>query len=133
IRIQQQREGIMRLRFSFLVFAVLCPAVVATAQSPAPTCADLHIVPAVRECSDVQAIPIRSAGLAVFTDKSGEDEFAAEDLRKTTIGRAMVGKPAPSIRLERLTNSPLAKELLSRHHVIFNPAMHEEGYVIVPE
>src|SRR6266700_2747022 len=116
----------MRLRFCCASFTLLCSAVVAIAQTPAPTCADLHIVPAVRECTSVSSIPIGSAGLSILAEKNTEDEFAAEDLRKEAAGRAVVGKPAPSIRLERMTNSSVVREVLSRHHIVFDPAMRDE-------
>ena len=123
----------MRLRFCLTLLEMLCAGVLAAAQtSPAPTCADLHLVPAVRECADVRVIPIGNAGLSVSTDNNAEDEFAADDLRKAAAGRAVEGKPAASIRLE-LTNSPLTKGLLARHHLAFDSAMHDEGYAIVPE
>jgi hexosaminidase len=123
----------MRLRFCCAWFAFLGSALVLGAQTPAPACADLHLVPAVRECSDVRSIPIGSAGLAVLRGAMAEDEFAAEDLRQSAAGRVVVGKPAPSIRLMRLTHSPVAKQLLTRHRITFDPAMRDEGYAIVPE
>ncbi len=41
-------------------------------------------------------------------------------------------KDAPFIRLERADTDP-AKALLGQHHLSFDPAMHDEGYVIVPD
>jgi hypothetical protein len=62
---------------------MLCLGVFASAQKPmdAPTCADLHLVPAVRECSDVNQLPALG-GIQVSTGKDKEDEFTAEDLRQ---------------------------------------------------
>ncbi len=126
-------KGIMRLRFACASLVFFCSVLVATAQTSAPTCADLHIIPAVRECTTIRVIPIGTTGLSVLAGNNTEDEFVAADLRKESAGRAVVGKPAPTIRLERMTNSSVAKEVLSHHHVAFDPAMHDEGYVIVPE
>ncbi len=123
----------MYLRICCALFAFLGSGLLASsAQTPAPSCADLHIVPAVRECTGVRIIPIEAAGISVFSDKQADDEFAAEDLRQSAPGRAIVGRPAPSIRLVR-TDSELAKDLLARHHLAFDRAMHDEGYAIVPQ
>src|SRR3954469_3747043 len=119
----------MRLRFYCVSLASLCSTLVAIAQTP--TCADLHLVPAVRECSDVRSIPIGDARLSVSADRNADDEFAAEDLRQSVAGRPVAGKPAPTIRLLRL--SAAARQLLARHHLTFDPPMHDEGYAIVPE
>jgi hypothetical protein len=36
------------------------------------------------------------------------------------------------LRLERAQTAP-AQALLARHHLSFDPAMHDEGYIIVPD
>src|SRR6478752_6905498 len=114
---------------------MLCLGVVAFAQKPsaAPTCADLRLVPAVRECSDVKQLPVLG-GIQVSTGKGKEDEFTAEDLRQIPpIGGKQL---APNDRnlivyLER-AGSPTAKTQLELAHLSFSPAMHDEGYIIVP-
>ncbi len=79
----------------FLLSCVmLCLGVFVSAQKPmdAPTCADLHLVPAVHECSDVKRLTA-SGGIAVSTAKDKEDELTAEDFKETA---AIGGKqPAP--------------------------------------
>jgi hypothetical protein len=70
----------MRLRIACASLAFLCSAFVATGQTPAPTCANLHIVPAVRECTSVAAIHVGEAGIMVLTNPNSEDRFLVEDL-----------------------------------------------------
>ena len=114
---------------------MLCLGVFAAAQKPmdTPTCADLHLVPAVRECSDVKQLSA-SGGIEVSTEKDKEDQFTAEDLRQTA---AIGGKQLASsgrnliVYLER-AGSPIAKAQLERANLSFSPEMHDEGYVIVP-
>jgi hexosaminidase len=103
------------------------------AQNPAvaPTCADLHLVPAPRECVAVTAIPI--GGLGFYVAAAGaEDGFTAEDLTEQSLGKRQVQKDAPFIRLERADSEP-AKALLQSAHLSVDAAMHDEGYVLVPD
>jgi hypothetical protein len=90
----------------------------------APGCADLHLVPAPRECKDVKSIRIGTAGLRVIADRNAEDEFAAKDLEEALKERGIaVGKAAaPVVRLERMT-SARAKERFEKP---------EEAYEINP-
>ena len=95
------------MRFSF--FAVSCLFVSmtgATFGQSAPACADLHVVPAPRECKDVKSIRIGDAGLRVISDRNAEDEFAAKDLEESLKERGIaIGKAgAPAIRFERMTS-----------------------------
>ena len=103
---------------------MLCLGVFAAAQKPmdTPTCADLHLVPAVRECSDVKRLTA-SGGIEVSTAKDKEDEFTAEDLRQTA---AIGGKQLASngrnliVYLER-AGSPTAKAQLERATPVVQP------------
>jgi len=123
----------MCLRFCCASFAFLCSAIVATAQTPAPSCADLHIVPAVRECTNVKVVHSFDFGIPISTEHNPEDEFVAEDLKRFfgNESRPFAPDHGPEILLER-ANSPVAREQLGRSHVSFDPAMHDEGYAIVP-
>jgi hexosaminidase len=123
----------MRLHL-FLVFLFISGGVCASAQAPVaevPTCADLHLVPAPRECSAVTAIPIGDVGFFVSAD-GAEDRFTAEDLTEQTLGKREVRQDAPFIRLER-ADSGAAKVVLERNHLAFGAEMHDEGYVIAPD
>ncbi len=125
----------MRLRFSLASLVLLCAAAGAVAQtSAAPTCADLHLVPAPRECTAVATITVGESGVSLVYEKNADDEFAAKDLEETIKARGMshAQHNAPVIRLER-AESGVAKALLAHHHLTFDPAMHDEGYMIVPD
>jgi hypothetical protein len=124
----------MRLHHSFVTLLFVCFGAGAVAQtSAAPTCADLHLVPAPRECSAVKEIPIGESGLLLSYGKNEEDSFAANDLEQTLkIDRAKGTHPSSVIRFER-ADSNIGKDLLSRNHLVFDPAMHDEGYVLVPD
>ena len=125
----------MRLNISLSFVALVC-AVTAAAGEPSsvPTCADLHLVPAVRECSAVRTVQGAGSGITVSSEKNAEDEFAAADLRES-LGvheRNADSAEGLSIHLER-ADSAAGRELLTRHHLAFDGAMHDEGYVIVPD
>jgi hexosaminidase len=123
------------MRRSFAVFTLLflCAGAGAFAQTaPAPSCADLRLVPAPRECTAVQAIPIGGIGFLVTAEKNAEDQFAVEDLIEDRLGKRTVRQDAPYIRLERAESEP-AQALLAANHLSFDPAMHDEGYIIVPD
>ena len=121
----------MRLRFCCASFALLCSALGATAQTPAPTCADLHIVPAVRECTDVRTVSLRS-GIDLGFANNQEDEFIAENLKQALQSRdiQVPVNDAPLIAVIRMSNEHAG--LLAKYRVTFDAAMHDEGYVIVP-
>ncbi|MGA7856283.1 MAG: family 20 glycosylhydrolase [Terracidiphilus sp.] len=125
----------MHFRIALLSLLLLCAGVGAAAQTPAaPTCADLHLVPAPRECSAVASIPLGETSLRVSVERDTEDEFAAKDLEETLKSRDVHLSEHESslISLDR-AESKAGKELLARHGLKFDPAMHEEGYVIVPD
>jgi hexosaminidase len=132
----------MRLRICCAPFALLCSTVIAFAQTAAPTCADLHIVPAVRECKAVQVVqlsartenahpslPIRQES----AEKSlHETRFAVEDLAQYLSDRGINTK---SGNPEGISFAPagVEKDLLGRNGISFDSAMHDEGYAIVPD
>jgi hypothetical protein len=128
----------MRIHFACVSLLLVCGGVGSLAQwratpATAPTCADLNLVPAPRECLAVQAHRIGSLGLNSATDKNAEDEFALKGLAGSLASRGMSlhVNDANAIFLLR-TDSSRAKELLARYHLKFDPAMHDEGYVIEP-
>ncbi len=125
----------MRLRFALPSLLLVCAGIGATAQSPAaPTCADLHLVPAPRECSAVVSIPLGESGLRVSAEKGADDEFAAKDLEEAFRSRDvhLSERESSPISLDR-AESKAGKELLARRNLKFDPAMHDEGYVIAPD
>jgi hexosaminidase len=125
----------MRLHSSFLLSAVfVCVAVGVQAQLAAPSCADLHLVPAVRECTAVTAVPVGESGVLVSTEKNAADEFAAKDLEEAlkSSGVSSSIRGGAVVRLLSADNAA-ARELLAHAQVKLDPAMRDEGYVIVPD
>jgi hexosaminidase len=125
----------MRLHILAASFFALCAAAGVVAQTaPAPACADLHLVPAPRECTAVAVITVGNSGVSLAYEKNPDDEFAAKDLEETLKLRGMTRAEhdAPLVRLEH-ADTGVAKALLERHHLTFDPAMHDEGYIIVPD
>src|ERR1700739_606817 len=112
----------MHLSISLSSLILVCAAVGAAGQTAAPTCADLHLVPAPRECTAVKSVSIGSAGLRIVSDKNAEDEFAAKDLEDSLKERGVaIGKTnAAIIHFERVSGAH-AKELFEKP---------EEAYMI---
>jgi hypothetical protein len=118
--------------FSLLLLCAGSGVISQTAPATGRGCADLHLVPAPRECTAVQVIPISGIGFFVTSEKNAEDQFAVEDLVENRLGKRTVREDAPYIRLERAESAP-AQSLLASHNLRFDPAMHDEGYIIVPD
>jgi len=128
----------------------MCAAVGAVGQPSAPaatTCADLHLVPAPRECTAVEVVHLGIRGAQVSTDGQAGSvlEFIDPDLvppNKATgpfqvlaihFDQVKSGEdPKPAVRVVP-TDSAHGKALLTQHHLTFDPAMHDEGYVLVPD
>jgi hypothetical protein len=115
---------------------MLCLALSAVAQKPAataPACADLKLVPAVRECTAVDKIPIGSKAISIRYDQQ-EDELAAKDLEQSLKERGVrvaTGLPL-GISLVR-ADAASGRTLLASRHLSWDSAMHDEGYVILPD
>jgi hypothetical protein len=125
----------MRLRSSLVSLALLCAAAAALAQVPpvAFTCADLHLVPAPRECVAVDSLPIGESGLVLPEEDNAEIRWTLRDLAETLKERGVqVNKhDAPPLLFFRY-DSKQGAALLKSLHLQFDPAMNDEGYVIAP-
>ncbi len=127
------------MRFHFFPISMLfvCFAGGAIAQtSSAPTCADLHLVPAVRECTAVHAIPIRDSSVLISSEKEAHAsaEFAIKDLEESlqTRGVKAAANGGSAVIGFFLASTEGARHLLQVRHIEFSPAMRDEGYVIAP-
>ena len=114
----------------------LCAGAGAFAQpapATAPTCADLHLVPAVRECTAGEAMPIGVSGVVLSEEEDAENNFALRDLAETLKMRNVPVNQhdAPSLLFFRV-DSKQGASLLESIHLQFDPAMNDEGYVIAP-
>lgn len=126
----------MRFRFSLFCLVLLSAAAGAVGEAPQAArvaCADLKLVPAPRECKGSESFPLNS-GASVVAGKLAEDEFAAADLEEVLKVRGVpkAEKAGVTIRLER-AESDVARKLMASEGVKLDPAMHDEGYVILPE
>ena len=132
----------MRLRFCAFSLVFLFSALVATAQAPAPACADLHIVPAVRECRAVEVISLGGASSGSRPDlpirqesrdkNLGDTQFAVEDLQQYLSARGINTKAERSVGVS-FAPASVQKEVLARHGITFEASMHDEGYAIAPD
>ena len=115
----------MRLDSSLVSLLFVCAGAGAIAQTSAtPTCADLHLVPAPRECTAVKSVSTGSAGLRIVSDRNAEDEFALKDLEESLKERGIpIGKEnAATIRFARV-NAAHANDVFEKP---------EEAYKIEP-
>lgn len=124
----------MRRLLALLPVLLVCAGTGAFAQSSAaPACADLQLVPAPRECTAVQTIPLGESGVTISAGSAADDAFTASNLEHAIAGDGVVvgsGRPV-TIALMR-ADSPAAKGILSTRHLVFDAAMHDEGYAIAP-
>jgi hypothetical protein len=99
----------------------------------APTCADLHLVPAPRECTAVESMPIGESGVVLSEEENAENNFALRDLAETLKMRNVPVNEhdAPPLLFFRV-DSKQGASLLESIHLQFDPAMNDEGYVIAP-
>jgi len=117
----------MRHSIAIASLILLCAGtgVLAQRSEPAvPTCADLHLVPAPRECTVVKEIPVGESGVRIQSESNAEDEFASKDLQ---LGLAALGVgpgtgSSATVRFERVHGTH-AKDLFGGN---------DEGYAITP-
>ena len=81
----------MRFHFALLSLVFVCAGTGAVAQSSptAISCAELHLVPAPRECKAVVAVRVDQSGVRVISERNTEDEFAAKDLEEGLKNRSV--------------------------------------------
>ena len=117
----------------FAFFLCIVPGAAAQPEAAATlTCAHLQLVPAPRECTAVESIAVGESGLRVESGKNDDDEFAAKDLEAAIAAYKIASGKSATISLLRADTSA-AKTLLARNHLQFDPALHDEGYVLVPD
>lgn len=118
------------------LLSVTCASLTFTAAAQsAPTCANLRLIPAPRECTAVASISLGSGGVRIEAEHNADDEFAASDLEDALKARGVhtaAEHDAVTIRLLR-AESPAAKQILTHHALALDPAMHDEGYIVAPD
>ncbi|HEX4582651.1 MAG TPA: family 20 glycosylhydrolase [Acidobacteriaceae bacterium] len=127
VKITRVPRGVLRLFFAVILFSA--PLAPLRAQ-PAPA---LQLIPMPRQ---VRAGPVLSLdhGVLVRTGSlDAEDRFTADDLRAAIEEHGVSAHTGgPMIELLR-NNTASARASLAAAHLTFDPAMHDEGYVIVPQ
>ncbi len=122
------------MRIHLLAATCLIASSATAISQPAPTCADLHLLPAVRECQSVEVVKLGLSGPSYSYDKGSADEVdiihdLSASLRLST-PRVLSADRNTIVLSHADTRS--ARELLAKYHLSFEPAMHDEGYAIVP-
>ncbi len=115
-----------------LFFLLLSPSMHALAQGSSTSGPTLSPQP-----QQIQAqglVPVHAADVVV-PGGDPEDLFAAQDLGQTLRQRSILLSPAAgpadlTVNLLR-TDSDRAHQLLSDNHLSFDPAMHDEGYILL--
>jgi hexosaminidase len=97
------------------------------------------LIPTPRELHSSDLIPIASATVAVTPSgnpsDASEDLFTAQDLTQNLTEAGI--RMAPAVGLPDLTitlyhrDAPQAKQLLTDAKLTFDPAMHDEGYILI--
>jgi len=92
-------------------------------------------VPAVRECKAVKSVTI-TAGLPIrqeSLDKNLADtRFAVEDLEQYLSARGIKTRTEQAVAVV-FAPAKIQKATLALNRITFDPAMHDEGYAIVPD
>ncbi len=125
----------MRLRSSLFSLPLLFAATVALGQvSPAAfTCADLHLIPAPRECVAVDSLPMGGSGLVIPDEDDAVPDVILRDLAQALKERDVpVNEHDAGQLLFFRADSKQGASLLKDLHLQFDPAMNDEGYVIAP-
>jgi hypothetical protein len=103
---------------------------------PISCLAQVHLLPAPREAHFGEATALPLTVIVSVPSHDPDDEFAARDLkdalRQIQPAKARAAKAAYRVVLLR-TGSAEAKALLARRSLAFDPAMKDEGYVLIVE
>ncbi len=122
--------GIYLMTTARVLAALFFAASLAQGQAgPAPL-----LVPQPREVKADRQVTL-PRGIGISSPKDTADMFAAGDLRESfrEFGVSIANaNPSARVALLRL-ESPAAKSAMARANVSFEDAMHEQGYVIIPE
>jgi len=108
-----------------LFFVCAGTGVLAQRSEPAaPTCANMRLVPAPRECTAVKEIPLGVSGVRVQSESIAEDKFASKDLQQWLAARGVGSDTGSSatVHFERVHGAH-AKDLFGGN---------DEGYMIAP-
>jgi hexosaminidase len=112
-----------------LLFATLLITVLSPAQTPAPL-----LSPQPKEVHATDLVPVHSAVVRV-PGADAEDLFAAQNLQAALAQDGIPVSPTAGSADLTITflrkNSDEAAHLLTKNNLLFNPSMHDEGYVLL--
>jgi hexosaminidase len=93
---------------------------------------ELKLIPMPREAQPGKLLSLDRGIFVRVGSRDAEDRFTGEDLRTTLKERGIPSRASgPIVDLLR-TNTVSGRALLAAAHLTFDPAMHDEGYVILP-
>jgi hexosaminidase len=123
-------------RSSLLEHALLWTAATLLVLAPSLALSQVRLLPAPREAQFAGEASLSNTTEVTVPGHDPEDLFAAHDLEEAakslTKSQAQNAGVAYRVVLMR-TTSPEAKTILSRHNLPFDPAMNDEGYVLIVE
>jgi len=135
-----------RLLISALILPVLIcialsspaalPAQDAPHSSSASDAPKLALIPLPREIHELKEIPLAQGISIQAAGKDAEDSFAAQDLAAALKERGINAHTGKSGKIKIVflrQDTKKAAEILSRAHISFDPAMHDEGYALITE
>jgi hexosaminidase len=116
-------------RFSFAALPLLLASLTPLQAQAVPA---LRLIPMPREVHAGEVLSLDHGLLVRTGSRDAEDRFTANDLRASITEHHISTRGiGPVVELLR-ANSVSARARLSAAHVAFDPAMDDEGYVIVP-
>jgi hypothetical protein len=128
--------------FCFLTGLLLFPPTLLLAQAapsltPAPAEAPkLALIPMPRELHEVKDISLAQGADVLEAGKDSEDKFAAEDLTSSLKERGIAPRASKKGKVKIVLlrqQTKKAEAILVRANIKFDPAMHDEGYVLVTD
>ncbi len=140
-RVREQLPG-FRSFSCMVVGSFLCLPVAAFAQGTTPpasintSASTLALVPMPREIHQGAVLSLEHGIGISSADKQSDDRFAAEDLASTLKDRGIDARADKKGRIEIILlrlDTKKAAAILARAHISFDPAMHDEGYVLVTD
>ncbi len=120
------------LSLATLLLLALCPSGTALAQASAPSGPLLSPQP--KQIQTQELVPVHAANIVV-PGGDADDLFAAQNLNQALRRHGILLSPAAgptdlTVSLLR-ADSDQARQLLSNHQLSFDPAMHDEGYILL--
>ena len=107
-----------------------------TSPATATAAISLALVPMPREVQERAVLPLRDGISVETTSRDAADKFSVTDLVGRLKDRGLAAheghKDKVKIILMRLDDKK-AVDLLARSHISFDPAMHDEGYVLLTD